>query len=357
MQSAPNSSYARPVKAFTAVVLAGGASRRMGSAKALLRFGEETLVERVVGRLKSIASEVIVVSGPHLRLPPLPGVRIVEDDVPLQGPLAGIVYGTRAAGNDIVFVCGCDHPFLEPALVALLAERAASADGAVPIVAGVPQPVFAAYHKRIEPIAAAMLASGERRAVALLEHVRLREVTDAEIAGADPSGRSFLDVDTPEAYRRGLELVERTMTPLRLFVYGTLKRGGRYHDRYCDGVRSIEAASVRGLVYRLPAGHPVLVVPEAAILAHGTVDAAADGLLQPAIVADATDNDASWQDIRGELLTFDDPQTRLPRIDELEGFHPGGASLYRRVLLAVRREAGTRIAAWAYVEGELARGH
>jgi len=29
----------------------------------------------------------------------------------------------------------------------------------------------------------------------------------------------------------------------------------------------------------------------------------------------------------GELLTFDDPSTRLPAIDRLEGFHPGGSSM------------------------------
>jgi len=37
-----------------------------------------------------------------------------------------------------------------------------------------------------------------------------------------------------------------------------------------------------------------------------------------------------------ELLTFDDPEDRLPAIDRLEGFHPGGPCLYRRVLVPVQ---------------------
>jgi molybdopterin-guanine dinucleotide biosynthesis protein A len=213
MQSAEDSSYAPFMEPFSAVVLAGGASSRMGSPKALLRFGRETLIERVVGRLKSIAAEVVVVSGPHLRLPPLPSARIVDDDVPLQGPLAGIVYGLRAARSEIVFVCGCDHPFLERALVKRLVEGAGCADGAVPIVAGVPQPLLAAYRKqRIEPIVATLLDSGERRARALVEHVSLREVTEADLALADPGLRSFLDVDTPDAYRRVLAMAEASET-------------------------------------------------------------------------------------------------------------------------------------------------
>src|SRR5437870_12517229 len=101
---------------FTAIVLAGGASARMGRPKALLPFGAETLIERVVRRLEPIAAEIVVVSGPHLVLPVLRHARIVEDETPLQGPVAGILYGLRAARTDLSFVCGCDHPFLEPAV-------------------------------------------------------------------------------------------------------------------------------------------------------------------------------------------------------------------------------------------------
>jgi len=52
--------------------------------------------------------------------------------------------------------------------------------------------------------------------------------------------------------------------------------------------------------------------------------------------------------VHGELLTFDDPVIRLSAIDRLEGFHPGGPCLYRRVLVPVQvSEAG--LPAWLYV--------
>lgn len=53
----------------------------------------------------------------------------------------------------------------------------------------------------------------------------------------------------------------------------------------------------------------------------------------------------------GELLTFVDPETRLPSIDRLEGFHPGGPCLYRRVLVPVRIN-GTGLPAWLYMMGD-----
>lgn len=139
---------------------------------------------------------------------------------------------------------------------------------------------------------------------------------------------------------------------LRLFVYGTLKRGGRYHDRYCGGASAIERATVRGRLYTMPAGYPVLVVPSESILAHGSRDALADVRLQAQVVPTVTIADGEdWQEIAGELQTFVDPPERLAALDALEDFHPDAASLYRRVLLAVRRENGASVTAWAYVEG------
>ena len=53
----------------------------------------------------------------------------------------------------------------------------------------------------------------------------------------------------------------------------------------------------------------------------------------------------AWGAVYGELLTFDDPESRLPAIDRLEGFRPGGSSLYRRVLVPVTVN-GARELAW-----------
>jgi gamma-glutamylcyclotransferase (GGCT)/AIG2-like uncharacterized protein YtfP len=142
-----------------------------------------------------------------------------------------------------------------------------------------------------------------------------------------------------------------------LFVYGTLKRGCWNHDRFCRGVLSVEEAVVRGRLYELPSGIPVLEVPEEDILARATADPLADVATQARFAGDlasifesapesATAGDCG--PVYGELLTFDDPETRLPAIDRLEGFHPGGPSLYRRVLVPVCIP-GQISPAWVYV--------
>jgi len=153
-------------------------------------------------------------------------------------------------------------------------------------------------------------------------------------------------------------LKENTQGMLRLFVYGTLKRGFWNHDRFCRGVLDIREAVVRGRLYEMQSGIPVLQVPDGDVLAHGTPDVSADVATQarlseqlasypePALQS-ATAGDRGR--VYGELLTFDDPENRLPAIDRLEGFRPGGSSLYRRVLAPVCIEHGMALPAWVYV--------
>lgn len=127
---------------------------------------------------------------------------------------------------------------------------------------------------------------------------------------------------------------------LRQFVYGTLKRGGWNHDRYMSGYLSVEGATVRGCVRWLSAGIPTLAIPPEYLLAIGTTDYGADMKLAERLSREQAgkprpDVEGNWDEISGELYTFDDPETRLPPQDRLEGFRPGERSLYSRVLVGI----------------------
>jgi len=147
---------------------------------------------------------------------------------------------------------------------------------------------------------------------------------------------------------------------LRLFVYGTLKRGFWNHDRFCRGVLAVEDTLVRGRLFETSSGIPVLQVPEEDILAVGTTNPLADVATQAHVKARMSNPEptpdrlpkkgtgAPWAPVYGELLTFDDPETRLPAIDRLEGFRPGGPCLYRRVLVPVQVKKSV-LPAWLYV--------
>ncbi len=135
----------------------------------------------------------------------------------------------------------------------------------------------------------------------------------------------------------------------RLFVYGTLMRGGRHHDEYCSGVLSVDEGRAEGRRRQLPQGYPRLEVPGRSILAVGTPDPLADVATEHRM-RELPQKPGEVGKIRGEILTFEDPEVRLPRLDRFEGFRPGGRSLYRRALIpVVRVEDGKILAAWCYV--------
>jgi len=117
---------------------------------------------------------------------------------------------------------------------------------------------------------------------------------------------------------------------------------------------------VRGRLFETSSGIPVLQVPEEDILAVGTTNPLADVATQAHVKARMSNPEptpdrlpkkgtgAPWAPVYGELLTFDDPETRLPAIDRLEGFRPGGPCLYRRVLVPVQVKKSV-LPAWLYV--------
>ncbi len=145
---------------------------------------------------------------------------------------------------------------------------------------------------------------------------------------------------------------KNTSPVLKLFVYGTLKRGYWNHDAFCLGVLEVREAQVRGRLYEGP-GFPVIEVPDEDILAHGTADRSVGrrghtgapvrlgGETHPRPVPGSATLGA-WGAVSGELVSFNDPESRLPAIDRLEGFRPGGSSLYRRVLSSGDGERSTR---------------
>ena len=209
-----------PVPRLGGIVLCGGRSSRMGSPKAWLDFGGETLLARVVRLVRQRCAPVVVVAAPGQDVPPLPpDVGIARDPLEGRGPLQGIAAGLQALleprpgseGVDAAFVTSTDAPFLEPALIARLAVlRGDDHDVAVPHTDGHYHPLTAIYAGTCLPHVEALLAADRLRPFFLYERVRTRVcdagtlLADPDLANADPALRSFENLNTPEDYTRAL---------------------------------------------------------------------------------------------------------------------------------------------------------
>jgi gamma-glutamylcyclotransferase (GGCT)/AIG2-like uncharacterized protein YtfP len=134
---------------------------------------------------------------------------------------------------------------------------------------------------------------------------------------------------------------------LRVFVYGTLKRGGHFHDRFCRGFVDVREACVRGRLWQLEVGYPTIVIDGGDILADGTTRPLEDVRAQRTAPQGSppTDSERVW----GEIFEFDDPHVRLPGLDGLEDFRPPREGMYRRVLVSAWDRDGVPHTAWTYV--------
>ncbi len=177
----------------------------MGRPKALLPFGDQPLILRIVTRLQHRFTQIVVVAAPGQELPPMP-VTVVRDEVADQGPVGGIYYGLSASHTDVAFVTSCDAAFLNLDLIAYLVSQIQEYDAVAPYWDGRLQPLHAVYRRSIAPQLAAQLARGDLRLTKLfeLDGVRTRRIDADEIRRFDPDGDTFFNINTPEDYAEAL---------------------------------------------------------------------------------------------------------------------------------------------------------
>ena len=182
------------------LILAGGASSRMGCPKHLLPASGGTMVDHIINRLGSLFSEVIV-AGRGLDLNHKDAM-VVEDIRPERSPLIGIISGMKASSASNVFVLGCDMPFVKPGLIRLLTSRKDDTnDVVIPVVRGYLEPLCAIYSCTTSDSIEQYLDSGGRKVTGFFQTVRITEIQESEVRLFDPSLKSFTNLNTPNDYR------------------------------------------------------------------------------------------------------------------------------------------------------------
>jgi len=220
------------------VLLAGGASSRMGRDKASFAVGGETLAARAARRLLAVCPQVVAADAGRGLLPNLPSL----PDGPGQGPAAGILGAARAWPGHPLLVLACDLPQVPAALLELLVRAAIfpppdgaggeSAARAAPASAGAGEPgpaevrapadwVVPRWQRGLEPLCALYLPAalaalaaaverGTRWAAALHRLAEIESLNVLYLEGdclqrfGDPEGL-FLNLNTPLELERWLE--------------------------------------------------------------------------------------------------------------------------------------------------------
>lgn len=197
----------------SAAIMAGGKSERMGRDKALLSIGGVSAVEFLLQRLRPMFEEIILSTNTPDNFSKL-GVPAIPDQIPGRGPLGGIYTTLSNVTNPYLFVIACDMPCVSPDLIKYLVHEVKGEgqgevyDVVVPETERGLEPLHAIYSKTCVPAIKKQLeGNGSGRVISFFPDVKVRVVSKEEIAEIKGGPEAFLNFNTPEDYRKALELL------------------------------------------------------------------------------------------------------------------------------------------------------
>ena len=195
------------ISTIEAYILAGGESSRMGTPKATVHIGGNTMIRRVADVLRQNFDRVSVVAD-RVTDAPIPECNTIADRHRHCGPLGGLHAALSTASSDVIFLASCDVPFITTDLVRFIVDCLTQHDIIVPAVGTRLHPLCGIYRRSILPVVEHHLTAYD-----LSLHSLLRNV-DTLILPISPSMSFYrphllLNVNTPDDLRLA-EQVERS---------------------------------------------------------------------------------------------------------------------------------------------------
>jgi len=171
----------------------------MGADKALLSFGNRTLLERALQTAATVAVKTCIV-GPRGRYSEFG--EVIEDIYRDCGPLAGIHAALSFTTTDLNLILSVDMPLMTPKFLSWLVAQAERSPEliVVPEAAGGLQPLCATYRKAACAFAKQSLQKGDYKVDHLFSQVPTRILKEKEIVANGFSPEIFRNVNTPEEY-------------------------------------------------------------------------------------------------------------------------------------------------------------
>ncbi|MGC8895729.1 MAG: molybdenum cofactor guanylyltransferase [Candidatus Bathyarchaeia archaeon] len=194
----------------SAVILAGGFSRRFGQDKGLLPLANKPLIEHVLNAISRIVDEKIVVVSSEAQAENYARVvgskvKIFVDDDNVQSPLVGALKGFKEALNEYALLLPCDTPLISKDILSLLLDLCPNKNAVIPRWPnGYIEPLQAVYcTKPALEAAKKALSEGKMNMQSMVDKLRgVRYVSTLVLRQLDPELKSFFNVNTPMDLRK-----------------------------------------------------------------------------------------------------------------------------------------------------------
>lgn len=202
---------------ISAIILAGGFSKRLGKEKALIKLAGKPLILHVLnGVPKNINEKLVVVSSENqketLEKTLENEAEIVIDIRKTQSPLVGAYTGFKNASNEYSLLLACDTPFVSSQILALLIECCINKSAAVPRWPnGYIEPLQAAYNTKIACTQAEnALNNRELNLRSMIARMRnIRYISTLVLQQIDPKLQTFFNINTPLDLKKAEFLMSR----------------------------------------------------------------------------------------------------------------------------------------------------
>ncbi len=208
---------------MSAVVVAGGVSKRFGQDKGLIKLAEKPLILHVLDKVATLVDETIVVVNSETQKNNFIEVikekaRVVVDSTNVQTPLVGALAGFETVQNEYSLLLACDTPFLSSTIPSFLLDICVNKTAAIPRWPnGNIEPLQAAYHAKIAAKAAKTTLEDDkldmRSMIANMQNVRY--ISTTVLRQFDPKLLTFFNINTLNDLKKA-EMMMKTHAYKRL---------------------------------------------------------------------------------------------------------------------------------------------
>ncbi|MCA1980219.1 MAG: molybdenum cofactor guanylyltransferase [Calditerrivibrio sp.] len=197
------------MNSFSIAILAGGMSKRFGSDKSFAMINGKTFIEILLENGKKLTDDIIIVTKNRDKFRFYDDVAIVEDLLPIQTPLLGILTGLYHARHDRVFISSVDSPLIKAEAIKIIIESMESFDAVIPDIDGKIHPLIAAYNRSIFEKLNIFIEKGNLKVRDFLSELSIKYIKSDQFLMVDPDLASFKNFNTKdelEKYKIDIQL-------------------------------------------------------------------------------------------------------------------------------------------------------
>lgn len=186
---------------FSAAILAGGKNSRFnGINKSFLLVDNQYIIDRIIGVLKNIFSEIIIVSNTPEAYSNYQNFKVVSDYYQEIGPLGGIHAALDSISNPYVFIVSCDMPYLsyEMIIKQIHSHIESGKDITIPIVNGLMEPLHGIYSKAKLPELVYFIENTNKfKIISYYDYVQVNffDITHSDL-------KFFTNINKPDDYEK-----------------------------------------------------------------------------------------------------------------------------------------------------------